>query len=278
MSKFAFCTDIHLDHLKSEDELIAFCKSLIKTDPQAILITGDISNGKSLIYHLSVIEKITQKPVYFICGNHDFFSESIEKLRKQIREVTNISTHLKYLSDKDMSYVNLTNDTALVGHDGWYDMMHGNTSTIRFLMNDWMYISEYAGTMWKHDNSWKLDKVKIVDISRKLAHEGALHIRNGIKAATKFYKNIVVMTHVPPFEQASLYMGRPSELDARPMFTSKIMGDMLFDASKTYPEINFTVLCGHTHDPFNDMITPNMRCIVGKADYGHPRYEILDIK
>lgn len=276
-TRIAWCTDVHLDHLKSEKEFHDFTSELIKSNPSRIIITGDISTAKNIVYHMSAIEKATQRPIYFVLGNHDFFEGSIIGVRKQMRELVNVSSYLKYMSDPDLPYVGLTETTALVGHDGWYDLQHGHNMTLRFLMNDWRLISEYAGTMIMMRNSQKIDRDKIVDISRKLAHEGASHVQNGIKHASKHFKNIIVMTHVPPFAESSRHLGRPSDPEAAGVFTSKIMGDVLLSAAQTYPHINFTVLAGHTHDPFNDLITPNLRCIVGAAEYEHPRVELLEI-
>jgi hypothetical protein len=45
---------------------------------------------------------------------------------------------------------------------------------------------------------------------------------------------------------------------------------MLLAASKAYPAVNFTVLAGHTHGKYDGKIAPNLRVLVGGADYGHP--------
>ena len=55
-----------------------------------------------------------------------------------------------------------------------------------------------------------------------------------------------------------------------PWFTSKMMGDMLMDASKAFPQHTFTVFCGHTHGKFDGKITDNLSVHVGGAEYNKP--------
>ena len=87
MSKYGWATDVHLDFVKNDErKLIAFSESLIKDNPTGIFLTGDISIAKQLIYHLSVIEKVVQRPIYFVLGNHDYYGASTEQVRKAMRE------------------------------------------------------------------------------------------------------------------------------------------------------------------------------------------------
>src|SRR5262249_35847749 len=185
-------------------------ESLIASEPPGIFITGDISNAQRLVYHLSVIERVAQRPVYFVLGNHDYYNGEIEPVRKSMRELTNLSQFLKYLPLSP--YVALTPSTALVGHDCWYDAQLGDPLHSRFLMNDWVMTKDFV----QHSGGYKFlskmhdirDRASLISQFQKLAHEGVQHIHNGIKAAARYHKNIVIMAHYPPFPESHLYNGK----------------------------------------------------------------------
>lgn len=269
MSKFAWCTDIHLDWLDSdESRIVAFTEDLIKTNPQGIFITGDISTARRVVYHLSVLDRIAQRPIYFVLGNHDYYGGSIDDVRKQMKDLSNISPFLKYLPTTN--YVPLTPTTAVLGHDGWYDALNGNWQTSNFMMNDWPSIQEFFPHAQGMRAGRRPDMPNIVALSRKLAHEGVTHVQNGIKAATRYHKNLIILTHYPPFAESHIHEGKRGDDYAQPWFTSKMMGDMLLDAARAYPQTKFMVLAGHTHGKFDGKITDNLHVHVGGADYGNP--------
>jgi predicted MPP superfamily phosphohydrolase len=273
MGKYAWATDIHLDHIDIDERLVDFAKSLVATEPPGVFITGDISNAQRLVYHLSVIERVVQRPVFFVLGNHDYYGGEIDVVRKSMRDLSNMSQYLKYLPLS--SYVALTPSTALVGHDGWYDAYHGDADRSRFTMNDWVMIKDFVphsgGGKYMRTMGAIKDRAALVAHARKLAHEGVMHVHNGIKSAARYHKNIVVMTHYPPFKESHVYGGRVGDDEAQPWFTSKMMGDMLLDAAKAYPGVNFTVLAGHTHGRYDGKPVSNLEVHVGGADYGRPQ-------
>lgn len=272
MSKYAWATDIHLDHLRSDDDLVNFATQMVALDPPGVFITGDISNAQHLVYHLSALEKLVQRPIFFVLGNHDYYNGEIEVVRKAMRELSNMSQFLKYMPLN--SYVALTPNTALVGHDGWYDAFYGDADRSRFMMNDWVltkdFVQHSGGSQYMRTMGNVKDRASLISHVRKLAHEGVMHVHNGIKSAARYHKNIVVLTHYPPFPESHVYNGKQGDSDAMPWFTSKMMGDMLLDAAKAYPNVNFTVLAGHTHGKYDGTPVANLKVHVGGADYGRP--------
>lgn len=269
MAKFAWATDIHLDHLGDDNQkLIQFGESLVKDGPTGLFLSGDLSVAKKLVYHLSALERIVQRPIFFVLGNHDYYGARIEDVRKTMRVLTNASPFLRYLPT--IPYMALTPSTAVLGHDGWYDAMYGEWKTSSFGMTDWTAIHDFLAVNG--------NKATIVTEARKLAHEGVTHVQNSIKQAVRYHKNVIVLTHYPPFAQAHQHEGHQGEWNAAPWFTSKMMGDMLLDAAKAYPAVKFTVLAGHTHGKFDGQITNNLEVHVGGADYGHPILQgLIDI-
>lgn len=277
MGKYAWCTDVHLDFLQgSDDKLVKFANELIVGDPTGIFMTGDISVAPSLVYHLSVIERVVQRPIYFVLGNHDYYGNSTEAVRKTMREVSNMSQYLKYMPVTP--YVPLTQTTAVVGHDGWYDALLGDWQNSTFAMTDWMSIHDFlpaSGGKLGMQTGAGFNKGSIVAQARKMAHEGVLHVQNGIKKAVRFHKQIVVLTHFPPFAESHIFQGKVGDANAMPWFTSKLMGDMLLDAARSFPNTGFIVLAGHTHGEYHGNVLKNLAVHVGGAEYGQPKLQNL---
>lgn len=261
MSKYAWITDVHLDLFgEDNDKLIKFGESIVKDNPTGIFITGDISVTRKVVFHLSAIERIARRPIYFVLGNHDYYGGRIEEVRKQMREVTNLSPFLRYMPT--MPYYSLSSTSAVVGHDGWYDANCGDWKNSNMNLSDWSAIYDFTLVNGS--------KSTIVEKAKKLAHEGATHVHNGIKQAVRYHKTIVVLTHFPPFPQSHVHEGKPGEPGAMPWFVDKMMGDMLMDASRAFPNHKFIVLAGHTHGRYDGQITGNLEVHVGGAEYYKP--------
>ena len=266
MARFAWATDIHLDHLGDDKQrIIQFGESLIKDGPTGIFLTGDISVARLLAYHLGALEQICKRPIYFILGNHDYYGARVADVRGLMKNLTNASPFLKYMPT--VPYLALTGpgmsgQTAVIGHDGWYDAYYGDYNTSSFQMLDWRAIHDFIEVNGA--------KSTIVAKAREYALEGVTYVQNSIKQAVRYHKNLIILTHYPPFAQAHIHEGHQGDGNAAPWFTSKMMGDMLLSAAKAYPAVNFTVLAGHTHGKYEGKIAPNLRVLVGGADYGHP--------
>ncbi len=113
--KLAWATDIHLDHA-SESARRKFCQS-VREQADALVVTGDIAESHILGSALESLATLTERPVYFVLGNHDFYRGSVACTRRQVGSV--VREGLVYLSQAGV--VELMPTTALVGHDGWAD-------------------------------------------------------------------------------------------------------------------------------------------------------------
>ena len=267
---YAWLTDIHLDCVVDDARRMVFAESVRDTGCTGVIITGDISTAPNIVFHLSQFERIVQRPVYFVCGNHDAYKGSIADVRTKLKELSNISSFLKYLSVT--GFVSLSNKTALVGHDGWYDALNGKPRSERFDMSDWYLISEYRDAISRSASRTEA----IINVSRGLAQEAvdhmALNIKNAVSAG---HKNIIVATHVPPFQEAHIFEGKVGDAVHQPWFTSRLMGETLKSAAGAYPHVSFTVLCGHTHGAYEGTFAHNLKVLVGGAEYSKPAIQRL---
>lgn len=86
-------------------------------------------------------------------------------------------------------------------------------------------------------------------------------------------KKVIVLTHVPPFREATWHEGHVSNDDWLPYFSCKAVGDVLVKVMESRPDCHLTVLCGHTHGGGVATILPNLQVITGAAVYGHPKIQ-----
>ena len=154
----------------------------------------------------------------------------------------------------------LTEETGLVGHDGWADGRLGDYARSEVLLNDYLLIEELSG----------LDKEDRLGRLHALGDEAAAHFRALLPEALERFRRLIVLTHVPPFREACWHRGRVSDDDWLPHFSCRAVGEVLAEAMAAHPECEMTVLCGHTHSPGEAQILPNLRVLTGGAEYGRP--------
>ena len=261
--KLAWATDIHLDHA-SESARWRFCHS-VNEQADALVVTGDIAESPTLGSALTSLSTLTERPVYFVLGNHDFYRGTVVDTRRQVGDVA--SENLVYLTQSGA--VELTPITALVGHDGWADGRLGDLDGSDVILNDFLEIEELC--WWKDANT--LDKPALRQALQALGDEAAGYLKSVLAPAAEKYPNVIVATHIPPFREAAWYQGRPSADDYLPFFSCKAVGDMLVDVAQVHPRCQILVLCGHTHDGGEVQVAKNLRVVTGPAEYGRPEIQ-----
>lgn len=270
--KLLHTTDIHLNFVHIE-KLRSFCVKIAAEKPDAIVITGDISEAPQLFSDLTIlrteIKKSYPTPIFFVCGNHDYYYGSIVTMRKQLTEQLTYSeedkkNHAPYVAWLGSSgIIPLTKTVCLIGHDGWYDAEYASFFKSNVQLWDYSIITEL-------NLSW-ISKNDLVIQLKKLASEAAQYIEYNLEKAFDQFNHVFVATHVPPFKENAVYNGKVSDNNWLPHFSSKIMGDMLLKMANKYQNKQITVLCGHSHGFADNILLPNLRCITGEAKYKHPK-------
>jgi 3',5'-cyclic AMP phosphodiesterase CpdA len=255
--RIAWATDIHLEFL-TPPALTTFCITLARSTAEAFLISGDISQARRLPSHLRILERTVERPVYFVLGNHDFYHGKIAEVREHVREISGISSYLRWLPATGP--IGLSADTGLLGHDGWADGRLGDYRHSPVLLNDYRLIEDFVG----------LDPAARLALLHRLGDEAAAYLRRELPAALTRWKRLVVLTHVPPFAEAAWHLGRQSDKDWLPHFSCQATGDALLEAAAAHPDREIRVLCGHTHSAGEVNLLPNLRVTTGGARYGAP--------
>jgi Icc protein len=269
MTKILWATDIHFPNAKLE-QINNFATSVLHQNPDLLVITGDISESRKLRWDLDSLKTLFPNlPVFFCVGNHDWYDGSIVNIRKWLTEdysapKTKFSPGVWYLGSSGV--IPLTETTALVGADGFYDWGYANGFTSRVDMQDYHCIQEL-------DNARCPTKSMRYTKLQELARESADYINaQMLDAFAAGFTTVYVAMHVPPFRESATNNGKISDDDWMPHFSSKIMGDMLLDVMEDNPDKKCVVLCGHSHGESHYQASPNLICHTGKARYGFPSY------
>ncbi len=260
--KLAWLSDLHLDFV-SEEKITNLGAKINKTDCEGVIITGDIATAKSISIVLDLLEETIKKPIYFVLGNHDYYFGSFEDVRSRMSIRSEHSAFAKWVQDGKI--IELTSNSCLIGHEGWYDVRFGNFlfgwyNGGTFDLNDFNLIEDVKYTLGREAKG---------RLFSRLADLSAEYIKEIFEKAAENYKNIIILTHVPPFAQISLYNGQPSPSHSIPFFASKVMGETLLDLKEKFADKNIIVFCGHSHEPA-ELHIDNLHVYVAGAEYGNP--------
>jgi hypothetical protein len=110
---------------------------------------------------------------------------------------------------------------------------------------------------------------------QELADKDALCLQRVLEQAITEQrpKKIIVLTHVPPFKEVCLHLGKVSDDDWLPYFGSKIVGDVLIKIASEHTHIDFLVFCGHTHSKGVYQPLSNLMIEAGAAEYCRPEIQ-----
>lgn len=258
--KLCWLTDIHFNFL-SDDKITLFFDEIHDTNPDAILIGGDIGDSNNLLRSLKLFSDRFTIPVHFVLGNHDYYHSSVARVEQTIEEICKESANLIWLDLADS--IPLGEGQSLIGHGSWADGRLGDYSNSDVMLNDYLLIKELSN----------LRTAERLLIMQQLADKATTHFDSILPQALSESDHVICLTHVPPFREACWHEGRISDDMWLAHFSCKVVGEVLTKHMSQFPEKRMTVLCGHTHSSGVAIISENLRVITGCATYGHPEIQ-----
>lgn len=266
INNIAWLTDIHLNFL-NKPARIDFYNSINQTECEAILISGDISEATSVCDILNEFSQHTNKKIYFVLGNHDYYLGSVTQVRDSITMICSQNSNLTWLGRPEI--IQLNDHTVLLGHDGWADARYGNFEHSTISLNDSRLIAELF-------ESFLLSKAALKNQMQLLADTDAQVLEQVLVKSTSLNINrLIIATHIPPFPECCLHKGKISDDHWLPYFSSKATGDVILAFAKNNPKMNILVLCGHTHSRALFRPYKNIEVKAGEADYYKPKLQEL---
>ena len=269
--KLLWATDIHLDSASTKSRT-SFVNSINECNVDKVLITGDIATGTSIIDELEWLTRAIDAPLYFVLGNHDYYGASIQSVRSQVSQWSQMQQGAHWLDES--GYIRLSRTKILIGDGGWGDARNGDFLKTPVRLNDHRYIEELTG----------LDRSLLQFRLQHLGADSQNRMDTQIRALLnspdiESIDEIIIATHVPPYPEAAWYMGYSGAVDWIPDFTCKAIGDLLLKCATKHSDVQWTVLCGHGHHAGTATIRHNLIVHTGAAEYGVPTIEkIIDIK
>jgi len=263
--RIAWLTDTHLNFV-DEGRRRRFVGRLAAQAPDAVLVSGDIADGWTVVPALELLAARLACPTYFVLGNHDFYGRGVAAVRSDVRAAVRRAggERLVYLSDAGVA--RLGPNLAVVGHDGWADGRDGDYAGSAFRTNDFVHIQDFQ--VFGDGFGAKEQRLRLM---QHLAEEAAAHFAHVLPVAAGAHAHVIAVTHVPPFAAASVYRGRPSGPDALPFYSSRRVGEAILAAMEGHPACHVTVLAGHTHAACRATAAPNVEVRTAAAAYGRPR-------
>lgn len=257
--RLTWLTDIHINKLELPQRQHLY-DEIKQQHSDAIAISGDIAEPDSVCTLLYEMASHCSIPVHFVLGNHDYHLELLSTVRNRISQLCNSCNHLHWLPH---SHRWLTQTTALTGIDGWADARHGDYTNSSMHQGDHRMALDF--NHFKH-----LGKFALQQKMQQVADNEAAQLQQQLHAIQQSgnAKRIIVITHFPPFKEASFFNGKPSQPKHLPFYTSKATGNVLSQFALQHPDIEITALCGHTHSAAYHKALPNLEVFTGKADYG----------
>lgn len=272
MVRIAWATDVHLNAADAE-AVASFCAHVVSAEAHALLIGGDIAEAPDLIDQLLGVAVRIPVPIYFVLGNHDYYGDAVAAVRERVRGLDHSNLHWL----PKVGCVPLTSNTALVGHGGWGDARIGDFARAP-IMTDFLAIEDLIRRIDRDD---LLDDFQrrgpLQRLLNELGDDAADTLRPALHAAVTGFREVLVLTHVPPFREASWYDGRISSTEWLPHTTCKAVGDLLMEVAGAHREAHLKVLCGHTHGEGHAWIAPNLEALTQGAEYGRPGFRVLDV-
>ncbi len=259
--QICWLTDTHLNFL-SHEQRVLFYKTIAKQEFDVIVITGDIADAPTLTTILQEMVNSLKKPIYFVLGNHDFYNGDIVEVKAKISSLCAKEPLLTWLGNTKSQ--RLTDDAVLLGQDGWGDGRYGDYNNSSVNLNDSRLIYDLFTTKL-------LGRDRLLEKMQELADADADALETSLTEAVKSSaQKIIILTHVPPFVGACWHEGSISDNNWLPFFSSKAMGDVILKFAEKYPQLEFLILCGHTHSDGIYQPLDNLLIKTGRAEYYLP--------
>ncbi len=265
--RLVWLTDLHLNFV-ARPRLKKFIEEVAGLKPDAVLLGGDVGEAGTVAGFLEALARAWQVPIYFVLGNRDFYHGSLRQVYAEIAALTQRVPALTCLSGAEP--ILLPGGTLLVGTDGWGDGGYGDAVSSHVRPNDFMRIEEVQVTPPGEEQ-----RALLAELGRRSATQLQKSLSAGIGQAGQ----VICLTHVPPFREATWHEGKISDDAWLPWFACRATGEVLRAMMATHPGKQMLVLCGHTHSAGECEVLPNLRVLTGGSEYHQPRVQrVIDVE
>lgn len=255
MKQFVWFSDTHLNLSVLPFLKRLFVTRLCASGADGLILTGDVSAGPWLESDLSFVARHFKGPIYFVLGNHDYHWRHIASVQADVRRLCQEYPNLHWMTETPI--VHLDDDVALIGTEGWYDAQNGEPKLLKYT-SDWLLTFDFLQL-----DSWDAR----VQMWRDMAQVSADLIAERLEAALEGHKTVYIMTHVPPWVEATRAKGTWLEKYWLPYNTNVALGKAIERVMEGRKKKRVVVLAGHTHTPCHIRVSNSIECMVARASY-----------
>lgn len=245
------------------DAMVEIVQKIAALKPDCFILAGDIGEGLIGVRNMLSILRQIDCPRLILAGNHDLWSTGAwrsDLLFDQILPQAVAEYDSIWLETNDWQRDGL----AICGTIGWYDYS-GRDPDVGWTDE------QYAAGKFRLNNDGNLIKWPYTDIEFANRVGDAFEKRLSALQDDPEVREILVITHVPPFEEAITRLpGNLAWNAGNAYFYNLTLGQRIIK----YPKVT-RVLSGHTHIGKSATVTTAHGEIdfhVIDSDYGHPVY------
>jgi len=253
--QYVWFSDTHLNMSALPFLKRRFVMRLRASGAAGLFLTGDISSGPNLESDLRFLATHFDQPIYFVLGNHDYHGRHLESVHADVRRISKEYPNLHWMTDTGI--VELSPEVGLIGTEGWYDARKGDPELLKFT-TDWILVRDFLALR---------DLRERIHVWRKMAEDSAIRIEGRLAEAVERYKTVYVLTHVPPWPEATRAVGTLLERFWLPYNTNVVMGQAIERVMAGRKKRRVVVLAGHTHEPCHIQVSRSISCMVARASY-----------
>jgi len=255
MKRYVWYSDTHLNLSVLPLLKRRFIERLNCAGVDGAFITGDISSGLWLESDLKFLAQHSNVPIYFVLGNHDYHHRNVASVHCDVRRLCQQHDNLRWLTQERV--ITLADDVALIGVEGWYDAMLGDPRLLRwttdwFMTFDFLHITDMDARI----QAWQ-----------RMAQESADALAGKLEQALENHKTVYVLTHFPPWKEATRAEGTWTEKFWLPYNANTAMGHAIERVMVNRKKKHVVVLAGHTHIPCQVRVSNTIQCMVARATY-----------
>lgn len=255
MQRYAWLSDTHMNL-----SVLPFLKRLHilgikKAAPDGLFITGDISSGRYLESDLRFLANNFSGPIYFVLGNHDYHGRHMASVHADVERLCSEYSNLVWMTKSKV--ISLNQDVALIGTEGWYDAALGDPSLLKYT-TDWFLTFDFMSVSSHQER---------IEIWKEMAQASARLIEERLILALENHKTVYVLTHVPPWKEATRAVGTMMEPFWLPYNTNTVLGATIERVVEGRKKKRVVVLAGHTHTPCRIRVSNSIECAVARSTY-----------
>lgn len=267
--KILHLTDLHLNHADMKTRL-RFYKKVYSHSADYLMVGGDTGDSPQLmidgLIELANCACSDHTKILFTCGNHDAYNSSLQEMNEAANGLAKqYPDRFTYLDDAEPTHIQ--EGVVVTGQGLWYDMRNGDGVNSIIELNDFRLVEDLA----QNPNiKYSIQRVIRSEICKKLSDKQTENLKNKLEKLSVDVKEVIIVTHVPPFAEAAWFMGKQSSSGWVTYMSSKNTGEMLNKFADSRPSTQINVYTGHTHGKGHYISRQNLNVHTGAARYQHP--------